>query len=94
LKWRVAERPLAALRSLGPKSALILAEAGIRTIDELREIGAVKAYLRAKTLYPKKVSFNLLWGLAAGLEGRDWRDLTADEKVNCAPPCAGRRAPD
>jgi hypothetical protein len=74
------ERGISAVLNLGPKSALILAEAGIRTVDELREIGAVKAYVRAKQLYPMKVSLNLLWALAAGLEDRDWRDLSQAEK--------------
>jgi DNA transformation protein len=59
---------------------MILAEAGIRTIGELRQLGAVKAYVRAKALHPKSASLNLLWGLAAGLEDCDWRDLTATDK--------------
>lgn len=59
---------------------MMLAEAGIRSIEELREIGAVRAYVRVKALRPKTASLNLLWALAAGLEDRDWRDLTDDEK--------------
>lgn len=70
----------ASLRNLGPKSALMLAEAGIRTIDELRELGAARAYLRVKALRPKSASLNLLWALAAGLEDRDWRGLGKAEK--------------
>lgn len=73
-------RPVASLRNLGPKSAMVLAEAGIRTLDELRELGAVKSYIRVKALRPTLASLNLLWALAAGLEDRDWRDLTRDEK--------------
>lgn len=74
-------RPVTSLRNLGPKSAMLLMEAGIRTIDELRELGAVKAYGWAKALHPKKVSLNLLWALAAGLQERDWRELSKAEKV-------------
>ena len=59
---------------------MMLAEAGIRTLDELQELGAVRAYLRVKQIRPKFASLNLLWALAAGLEDRDWRDLTQDEK--------------
>lgn len=77
---RQPDRPVAALRNLGPKSALMLAEAGIRSIEELRVLGAIKAYLRVKTLRPKSASLNLLWALAAGLEDRDWRDLSPSEK--------------
>ena len=72
--------PVAALRNLGPKSARVLAEAGIRTIAELRLIGPVKAYARVKTLAPRSVSLNLLWAIAAGLGDRDWRELTQKEK--------------
>jgi DNA transformation protein len=73
-------RPVSALRNLGPKSAMMLAEAGIRSLDELEIMGAVKAYARVKSLRPKVASLNLLWALAAGLEDRDWRKLTAEEK--------------
>ena len=51
--------PVAALRNLGPKSALMLAEAGIRTVDELREIGAVKAYARVRSIRSRGASLNL-----------------------------------
>ncbi len=68
------------LPNLGPRSLAILTEAGIGSADELKKIGAVAAYARAKALYPDKVSLNLLWALVAGLEGRDWRDITAAEK--------------
>lgn len=72
--------PVGSLRNLGPKSAMLLAEAGIRTIAELRILGPAKAYQRAKALKPRSVSLNLLWALAAGLADRDWRDLTQKEK--------------
>ena len=73
-------RPVSTLRNLGPKSAMMLVQAGISTLDELRELGAVKAYVRVKSLRPKSVSLNLLWALAAGLKDRDWREFEAAEK--------------
>ena len=78
--WNSTHQPVAALRNLGLKSALWLVEVGIRNLDELRQLGAVRAYLRVKELHPKSASLNLLWGLAAGLEDRDWRELSAAEK--------------
>lgn len=75
------ERPVVALRNLGPKSAVMLREAGISTMEELRVLGAVKAYARVRQLRPRGVSLNLLWALAAGLEERDWRDLSSGEKA-------------
>lgn len=70
--------PVARLRNLGPRSALMLAEAGIRTIAELRLLGPAKAYKRVE----QKASLNLLWAIAAGLEGRDWRQLNEAEKAS------------
>jgi TfoX/Sxy family transcriptional regulator of competence genes len=58
----------------------MLREAGISTIEELRVLGAVKAYARVKALQPKAASLNLLWAIAAGLEDRDWRELDKDDK--------------
>jgi DNA transformation protein len=72
--------PVASLRNLGPKSAMMLAEAGVRTIGELRALGVVRAYLRVKSLRPKSASLNLLWAIAAGLDDREWRELTTAEK--------------
>jgi DNA transformation protein and related proteins len=73
-------QPLYKVRNLGPKSALMLAEAGIRSLDELKMLGAVKAYAWVKARRSKFASLNLLWALAAGLEDRDWRELTTEEK--------------
>ena len=72
--------PVASLRNLGSKSAMMLAEAGISTVGELRALGAVRAYLRVKSMRPKLASLNLLWAIAAGLDDRDWRELTMAEK--------------
>ena len=74
--------PVASLRNLGPKSAMMLAETGIRTVGELRTLGAARAYLRVKSLRPKSASLNLLWAIAAGLEDRDWRELSKVEKTD------------
>jgi DNA transformation protein and related proteins len=73
--------PVGILRNLGPTSAKVLAETGVRTIAELRLLGAAMAYVRAKSLKPRSVSLNLLWAIAAGLEDRDWRSLTPKEKA-------------
>jgi hypothetical protein len=68
------------LRNLGPKSAVMLTEVGIRTIGELRAIGAPKAYVRVKAIRSRGASVNLLWSLAAGLDGRGWQDVSVEEK--------------
>ena len=67
------------LKNLGPKSLEWLRSVGITRISQLRKIGAVAAWQKVKSLFPA-ASLNLLWALAAGLENRDWRSLTAEEK--------------
>ena len=73
--------PVTALRNLGPKSAVMLAEAGIRTIGELRAIGAPKAYVRVKANRSRGASVNLLWSMAAALDGRGWQEVSTEEKA-------------
>ncbi len=58
----------------------MLAEIGLETVADLRTLGAVEAYLRLRFAF-SRVSLNALWALAAGLQGRDWRSLTAQEKA-------------
>jgi DNA transformation protein len=70
-----------ALKNIGPVSARRLAEVGIETDAELRALGAVAAYRRAKHAFPRHVSLNLLYALAATLAGIDWRDLSPDLKA-------------
>jgi DNA transformation protein len=71
--------PIENLRNLGPASAAWLRAAGIGTIAELDRRGPVVAYLLVKQREPA-ATLNLLWGLAAGLRGIDWRELTDQEK--------------
>ena len=71
--------PIESLRNLGPKSGQWLREAGITTIAELERLGPVVAYRLVKQHQPK-ASLNLLWAMAAGLKGKDWRELTEATK--------------
>jgi len=67
--------PIENLRNLGPTSASWLREVGITTIAKLERLGPVDAFRLVKQRQPK-ASLNLLWALAAGLKGKDWRELT------------------
>jgi hypothetical protein len=58
----------------------MLAQCGITTIAELEAAGAIRAYARVAAAQGGRASLNLLWAMAAGLEDRDWRSLTAEEK--------------
>jgi DNA transformation protein len=72
--------PIESLRNLGPKSSRWLREAGISTIAELRRLGSVAAFPLVKQRQPK-AGLNLLWALAAGLKGIDWRKLTEETRT-------------
>lgn len=65
---------IADLKSLGPKSQKILADAGITTVDELYAIGAVAAYIRVKAYWPK-TSLNMLWALESAVTGIPWQEV-------------------
>ena len=80
LKLPQDDLPVTMLRNLGPASAMMLAEAGIRTIGELRAIGAAKAYVRVRAVRSRGASVNLLWSMAAGLDGRSWQEVLEEEK--------------
>ena len=66
--------PIETLPNLGPKSSQWLRDAGITTIADLERLGPVVAFRLVRRHQPK-VSLNLLWALAAGLDGKDWREL-------------------
>lgn len=74
-----SDRPIETLPNLGPKSCQWLREVGIDTIAELERRGSVVAYRLVKQQQPT-ASLNLLWGLAAGLQGIDWRQLSQQSK--------------
>jgi DNA transformation protein len=83
--WRTILRaelttPIEALRNLGPISGQWLREVGISTIAELERLGPVVAYRLVKQRQPK-ASLNLLWAMAAGLQGIDWRKLAESTKT-------------
>jgi len=72
--------PIEQLQNLGPKSGQWLREAGITTIAELERLGPVVAYRLVKQRQ-SNASLNLLWAMAAGLQGKDWRELTEATKM-------------
>ena len=66
--------------NIGPNSARWLRSVGIATRADLAACGPVAAYLAVRRA-GFSATLNLLWSLAAGLDGRDWRSLTDDEKA-------------
>ena len=58
----------------------MLARAGITSLSQIREIGSVVAYVRAKRAN-RGASLNLLWALESALCGQSWQ---------CTKPCLQR----
>jgi DNA transformation protein len=65
---------LADLLNLGEKSAQMLHAAGIHTVEELNDLGAVEAYLRIKQ-QGIAVSFNMLYAIEGALTNTHWNKL-------------------
>lgn len=72
-------QPIDNLPNLGPASVSWLRDVGIRTITDLERFGPVAAYRLVKNRQPA-ASLNLLWALEAGLLGKDWRELSDEDK--------------
>lgn len=70
---------LAELPNLGPRSAEMLAAIGVTELSQLRELGAVQAYLAVKQNDPN-ASLNLLWAIAGALNNQRWDRLDQDLK--------------
>ncbi len=70
---------LADARNLGPKSAAMLAELDVHTLEDVQALGAAEVFVRAKVVAPK-TSLNLLWALEGALRGIDWRELPPEVK--------------
>lgn len=73
--------PIADLPNLGPKSQHMLALAGITTIAQLRKVGSVAAYARAKQA-GANASINLLWALEGALTGLPWQTVAREHRTS------------
>jgi DNA transformation protein len=75
------ERPIAALKNLGPSTARDLAEVGVVTFTQLQEVGPVDAWHRLNELRPKQYSLVGLYALAGALLDKEWKELPPDYRT-------------
>ncbi|MBU1215400.1 MAG: TfoX/Sxy family protein [Gammaproteobacteria bacterium] len=68
------------LPNFGPKSQQMLAQAGIHTVEQLRQLGAVRAYLQVKR--SGNASLNLLWAMEGALKGRHWQEVAKHDRLS------------
>ena len=102
LGQRTATAELATLPNLGPKSAEALVSAGILSPEQLRRLGAVRAYAKVKQRQPS-VTLNLLWALEGALCSLPWQTVAKEHRTSlllaleahemAATPKAGGRDP-
>lgn len=71
---------IADLPNFGPKSQQMLAQADIRTLEQLRELGAVRAYVQVKRSGACS-SLNLLWAMEGALSGRHWQEVAKHDRL-------------
>ena len=73
---------------IGLKSGEVLRAAGITSLQELRELGSVRAYLMVKRTAREnpslnfQSSLNFLWGLEGVLTGKHWRDIAQNQRTS------------
>jgi DNA transformation protein len=65
---------------LGPKSRALLAEVGVATPEALRARDVFELYAEIKARWPA-ASRNLIYGLMAAQEGRDWREIARERRT-------------
>lgn len=71
--------PVSSIPNLGPASEAAFARAGIRSAEEIREMGADAAYL-ALMRSGTPPHFIGYYVLVMGLQGRPWNDCKGEEK--------------
>jgi len=75
------ERPIAALKNLGPTTARDLAEVGVATFAQLQEVGPIDAWHRLNELRPKQYSLVGLYALAGALLDKEWKELPPEYRT-------------
>ena len=69
------------LRNLGPKSKEMLRGSGICSVEQLRELGTVRAFVQVKRNDPR-ASLNLLWALEGALTNRPWQEVARQDRLS------------
>jgi hypothetical protein len=65
--------------NIGPKSAAWLRQVGVRTIEDLKALGAMAVFMKVKRA-GFRPSLNLLYALAGAEQNRHWTSLSLEEK--------------
>ena len=74
--------PIDQLKNLGDKSSKWLAKIGIHTLQDLRESGSIKTFLKLDARDDFKPSLNFLYAMEAALQHKHWNKIVGIEKSN------------
>ena len=67
------------LLNMGPTASIWLRDVGIKTVEDLQQVGSLEAYLRVKQA-GYSGSLNMLWAMEAGLRGLPFTKLPDEVK--------------
>ncbi len=73
--------PISSLKNLAEKSEQQLGEIGIHSAEELRDWGAVEAYVQLKQHFVQGISLNFLYAMEAGLRDIHWQEISQEDKL-------------
>jgi hypothetical protein len=92
----------AKIRNIGPKSMAWLRQTGVRTLEDLKSVGALAAYVRIKRA-GFRPSLNLLYALEGAILDCHWQEIpearrtdlikSAEAEVALLPPPKWKRMP-
>lgn len=77
----LVQTELSNLFGLGPKSQAMLVMAGITSAEQLRELGAIRAFAMVKRSGARS-SLNLLWALEGALTGQHWQRVAKERRTS------------
>lgn len=68
------------IKNLGPVCEELLREIGIKTAEEVAELGAVDVYVKLKRAFPRRVNLLFLYAIWTGLQGKQFNDISPKQK--------------
>jgi DNA transformation protein and related proteins len=72
---------IADLPNPGSRSQLMLAQTGIHTMEQLRNLGSVRAFVQVKRA-GKGASLNLLCAMEGAWYGRHWQEVAKHDRLS------------
>lgn len=69
------------MKNLGPVSAARLRAVGIESPEELRQVGAVEAYVRLRRGFPAETTYGLLYALHGAVTDVRWSALPEETRA-------------